>query len=61
MPGDRFWLQQSGIGVVLTAVSVEDMKGRGQVTCMTTRSYKDRHRLLVLHEETGLTRTDIGC
>ena len=61
MPGDRFWLQQSGVRVVLTAVSIEDMKGHGQVTCMTTRSHKGRHRLLVLYEETGLTRTDKGC
>lgn len=45
--------------VTLHAVSVEDMKGEGEVLCMTSRSYQERHRLLVLHKESGVVIWDL--
>ena len=42
-----------------TAVEAEEMKGQGAVTCLTSRSHAGRHRMLVLHEETGVTIWDL--
>lgn len=41
------------------AVEAEEMKGQGAVVCLTTRSHADHHRMLVLHEETGVIIWDL--
>lgn len=41
------------------AVDAEEMKGQGGVTCLTTRSHAGRHRMLVLHQDTGVTIWDL--
>lgn len=43
----------------MTAVDVEEMKGQGAVRCLTSRSHAGRHRMLVLHEDTGVTIWDL--
>lgn len=43
----------------LAAVEVEEMRGQGAVMCLTTRSHADRHRMLVLHEDTGVLIWDL--
>jgi hypothetical protein len=40
-------------------VDAEEMKGQGAVRCLMTRSHADRHRMLVLHEETGVIIWDL--
>ncbi len=41
------------------AVDAEEMKGQGAVRYLMTRSHADRHRMLVLHEETGVIIWDL--
>ena len=45
--------------MTLHAVTVEDMKGEGEVLFMTSRSYQGRHRLLLLHKESGVVIWDL--
>ncbi|KAL0036450.1 hypothetical protein WJX77_008242 [Trebouxia sp. C0004] len=40
-------------------VDAEEMKGQGAVRCLMTRSHAGRHRMLVLHEETGVIIWDL--
>ncbi|KAL0052569.1 hypothetical protein WJX82_004051 [Trebouxia sp. C0006] len=40
-------------------VDAEEMKGQGAVRCLMTRSHADRHRMLVLHEDTGVIIWDL--
>ena len=41
------------------AVDVEETKGQGVVTGLTTRSHAGSHRMLILHEDTGVTIWDL--
>lgn len=43
----------------VTAVDADEMKGLGAIRCLTTRSHAGRHRMLVLHEETGVIIWDL--
>ena len=43
----------------VAAVDVEETKGQGTVTGLTTRSHAGRHRMLILHEDTGVTIWDL--
>ena len=43
----------------LSAVDAEEMKGQGAVRSLITRSHADRHRMLVLHEDTGVIIWDL--
>ncbi len=47
------------VTIPLPAVDAQEMKGQGAVRCLLTRSHADRHRMLVLHEETGVIIWDL--